>query len=276
MSEQWERRRILIWGKTRPELSKTYRETVCTGGIFEDTKTFVRLYPIPLRYMEDDQVFKKYQWIEASVAKNPRDTRPESYKIRIDDLVLGETIPAATHWHERARWVLNDRTCFSSVEALEEAQRVQRISLGLIRPATIEAITIHSFDQANKDDYWRRYQEVTNQDMFAVDVTTQHPTKPLLPPDYRFRIRFRCDDSTCRGHECAVLDWELDALYFRLRQKGDAPFDAAKKVQDKLYEICSDQHDIQFYMGNLFTHPQKFTIVGFWYPQKTLQSYMEF
>jgi hypothetical protein len=35
----WETRRILIWGKTRPELSKKHRETVCTGGVFEDTKS---------------------------------------------------------------------------------------------------------------------------------------------------------------------------------------------------------------------------------------------
>src|SRR5690349_10297784 len=62
MSGAWERRRILIWGKTRPELSRNYRETVCTGGVFEDSGRLVRLYPIPLRYLDDEKYFKKYQW----------------------------------------------------------------------------------------------------------------------------------------------------------------------------------------------------------------------
>ena len=28
--------RVLIWGKTYPELSNKYTETVCTGGVLED------------------------------------------------------------------------------------------------------------------------------------------------------------------------------------------------------------------------------------------------
>src|SRR5450755_141693 len=55
-----QKRKILIWGKTAPELSMKYYETVCTGGVLEDG-TPVRLYPIPYRYMADDDKFKKYQ-----------------------------------------------------------------------------------------------------------------------------------------------------------------------------------------------------------------------
>ena len=58
METLWQRRRILIWGKTCPELSKKYREIVCTGGVFEDTKKLVRLYPIPLRYIDDEKILK--------------------------------------------------------------------------------------------------------------------------------------------------------------------------------------------------------------------------
>ena len=68
-----ERKRILIWGKTRPELSRSYHETVCTGGVLADTRRLIRLYPIPLRYLEDDKVFRKYQWIEADIVKSDRD-----------------------------------------------------------------------------------------------------------------------------------------------------------------------------------------------------------
>src|ERR1035441_3463498 len=69
--------RILIWGKTYPELSKKYIETVCTAGVLESGKP-VRLYPITYRYLNDEQ-FKLYQWITAGIQKNPNDTRPESF-----------------------------------------------------------------------------------------------------------------------------------------------------------------------------------------------------
>src|SRR5580704_6023249 len=104
MSDAWERRRILVWGKTRPEVSRNYRETVCTGGVFEDTGRLVRLYPIPLRYLDDQKYFKKYQWITADVQPaGPRDKRPESYRIRFDRIEVGETIDTGrnSEWSER-------------------------------------------------------------------------------------------------------------------------------------------------------------------------------
>jgi len=62
-------------------------------GIFEDTKEFVRLYPNPLRFLDEEQVFKKYQWIEADVRKASRDARPESYNIRCDNITVGKSSP---------------------------------------------------------------------------------------------------------------------------------------------------------------------------------------
>src|SRR6185369_8975015 len=103
MLDTWLRRRILIWGKTRPELSKTYREIVCTGGIFADTRRLVRLYPVPLRYMDDERVFRKYQWIEAYVRRAPEDARPESFKVRADGITVLEELPSvAGNWDARA------------------------------------------------------------------------------------------------------------------------------------------------------------------------------
>src|SRR5438552_13822171 len=119
----WERKRILIWGKTRPELSKNHKETVCTGGVFEDTKTFVRLYPIPLRYLDDERYFKKYQWIEADVRKAMKDPRPESYNVRPDTIALRETIPTERgDWSRRAEWIMTPEHVFDSVTALQASR----------------------------------------------------------------------------------------------------------------------------------------------------------
>ena len=52
--------RILITVKTYPTISKTHGELVCTAGIREDG-SWVRLYPVPFRRMEDYKKFEKYQ-----------------------------------------------------------------------------------------------------------------------------------------------------------------------------------------------------------------------
>jgi hypothetical protein len=45
--------KVLIFGKTYPELSTKYVETVCTGGLLESGQP-IRLYPVPLRYLEGE------------------------------------------------------------------------------------------------------------------------------------------------------------------------------------------------------------------------------
>ena len=270
MESEWQRRRILIWGKTRPELSKKYREIVCTGGVFEDTRQLVRIYPVPLRYMDDEKIFKKYQWIEAFVKKSSSDYRPESYKIRYDGIETFETIPTKSgNWDDRAEWVMNDDNIFPSVEILQEKQRRDHTSLGLVKPAKILDIRSVRYDQGDRDRFWSHYQDAIRQMELPFDAESGHEIKPLTPPDYRFKIRFCCNGTDCqREHNFSVLDWETDALYFHLRKRGDAPHIAARKVVDKLQEICGPEKDIYFFLGNISSHPQVFSIVGFWWPKK--------
>src|SRR6266478_6463653 len=95
------KKRFLIWGKTYPELSSRYYETVCTGAVLEDG-TPIRLYPIPFRYLDEGDKFKKYQWMTAAISKNSSDPRPESYRIDCESIDLGDTIPPdADEWGKR-------------------------------------------------------------------------------------------------------------------------------------------------------------------------------
>lgn len=80
---------------------------------------------------------------------------------------------------------------------------------------------------------------------------------------------FRCADLDCRqDHEFGILDWETDALYFRLVSKGANPQEAAAAVVGKLHEICAPDKDLHFYLGNISNHQHVFTIVGLWWPKK--------
>jgi hypothetical protein len=270
-----ERKRILIWGKTRPELSRSYRETVCTGGILADTRRLIRLYPIPLRFLTDESVFSKYQWIEADIAKSTKDYRPESYRIRIDSVVVGEKVPTEDNWQLRAEWVMNPQNLHASVEALQDAQKRDKTSLGIIKPKEFVDFVAEAVPDEERNDYWLRYAQVMAQPDLPFEQEPEQTT-PLPPPDYRYRIRFRCDDPACtRVHDFGVFDWEADALYATCRRRGDTPEQARDKVLDKLRNVCGDDKDTHFFLGNIFSHQHVFTIVGLWYPKKRSHRQMD-
>src|SRR5450432_1349519 len=71
--------RILITVKTYPTLSRKYGETVCTAGIREDG-SWVRIYPVPFRRLEEEEQYKKFDWIECQLARNSTDVRPETFR----------------------------------------------------------------------------------------------------------------------------------------------------------------------------------------------------
>ncbi len=271
MEDKWQRRRILIWGKTRPELSSKYRETVCTGGVFEDDRKLVRLYPIPLRYIDDERVFKKYQWIEAYVTKATSDPRPESYKIRYDGIQTFEVIPTNKgNWNDRAQWIIHDGNIVQSVEFLQKRQQIDHTSLGLVKPLRVVKVVAQRYSQHERDEFWGNYKDALRQMDLPLDQETGREIRPLTPPDYRFKVHFRCNDERCdNDHIFSVLDWETDALYFNLRQQENSPDTAASKVVDKIRDqVCAPDKDLYFFLGNISTHPQVFTIVGFWWPKK--------
>lgn len=135
----WNRKKLLVWGKTYPEFSKTYYETVCTGAVDAETGKLVRIYPITLRYMKEP--FKTYDWVEANVERNTSDFRPESHRIQQDSIKFVDRIEADKKgWPERSKWVLGANNVFKSVEALQAAEAKDHTSLGLIKPKAISRI----------------------------------------------------------------------------------------------------------------------------------------
>lgn len=63
-----ENAKIFIVVKTYPLRSSKYIETVCTAGFREDG-SWIRLYPIPFRFCDYQNRYKKYQWIKAKIKK---------------------------------------------------------------------------------------------------------------------------------------------------------------------------------------------------------------
>ncbi len=61
-----DKERILITVKTYPTLSRKYGETVCTAGVREDG-SWIRLYPVPFRRLQETEQYSKYDWIESAI-----------------------------------------------------------------------------------------------------------------------------------------------------------------------------------------------------------------
>ena len=257
--------RILIWGKTAPELSTKYTETVCTAGVLEDGKP-VRLYPIPFRYLTAG--FSRYQWIEALIRKSENDHRPESYKIEKNSIKLCEKIrPTSDEWGKRREIIFkNPAWQFESVEHLREEQATKGTSLALIRPKEIMDIRAieRSEDEAkNFEEKLARVRADIKVKRYQLNLFEQTIPAELKHIDFqrhRISVRWRCFGSDCNVHDMQVLDWEIAELQ---RKEG------VSAALQKMREICNlAAYDLYFYLGNMFLHPTAFLIVGLWYPKR--------
>ena len=100
------RERILITVKTYPTLSRKYGETVCTAGVRADG-SWVRLYPVPFRRLEETEQYRKFDWIECDVVRSGKDPRPESsHPADFAQLVPTAHIETTDNWRERRRLLL--------------------------------------------------------------------------------------------------------------------------------------------------------------------------
>jgi hypothetical protein len=267
---RYEEKRILIWGKTAPELSRSYYETVCTGGVLEDG-TPIRLYPIDFRYLDNEDKFKKYQWITARIAKNPNDPRPESYRIDCDSIVTGATIPTDDlEWRGRREFMFQQPgwqvSWIEGEDGLLKAQKRDGTSLAVVEPRKILRVALYrrpqeeavSFEQ-KREDLLRKNEADRAQLRFCEELMPPAMKELHFVPN-RVRIDWLCQAQGCPGHSMQVMDWEVVELQ---RKKSDQ--DAVEAVQK---HMDLDKYAVRFFLGNMHLHPTRFTIVGLWYPKR--------
>jgi hypothetical protein len=265
----WERKRLLIWGKTYPEFSKSYFETVCTGAIDADTGKLIRIYPITLRYMEED--FSLYDWIEADIERNTSDFRPESYRIKQDTITRVDSIglkKPKEGWAERSKWALAPGNVFPSVAALQAAEAATHTSLGLVRPQKITRVYARKKSEGERKE-WEESREraLANRDLF-VDVETK--TQDLRFMGVQYRICFVCDDTACTcqksPHDCGIFDWGMYQLSRKLYAQNGPEY-ARAGVINKITELMdSTKRDGHFFLGNTKAHSHNFSVVGLFHP----------
>ena len=100
------REKVLITVKTYPTLSKKYGETVCTAGVRADG-TWMRIYPVPFRRLEEDEQYKKFDWIETEFIRGRSDPRPETHHpADLAKMLPVDHIGTADNWRERRELLL--------------------------------------------------------------------------------------------------------------------------------------------------------------------------
>ena len=124
--------RVLITVTTYPTLSGKYTELVCSAGLRSDG-SWIRLYPIPLRQIDEMKKFHKWEWIEVLVDKNTADRRPESYRPDTDSIRLtGEQIDSK-HWDLRVQWI-EKNGIYTDINVLINKNKESGVSLATFKP----------------------------------------------------------------------------------------------------------------------------------------------
>ena len=261
LEETWEWRKILIVVKTYPTPANRGTEVSCTAGITEDGQ-WIRLFPIPYRFLSDNQRFKKYQWIKARVMK-ASDPRVESYKIDTDSIeILDEPIPASNFWEARKNHVFPLKS--ASLCFLQETRRQYRKpTLGFFRPKRITSLDIVPEDNPE----WSESElSILNQASFFDNSSRESLEK--IP--YKFYYNFECNDASClRGHRLSCHDWEINEAYRKWhRQYG--PVEWEEKFRRRFEYEMIERNDTHFYVGTIAAHPNSWILVGLFYPRESV------
>ena len=251
---------ILIVVKTYPTPSAKSIEASCTAGITKSGE-FIRLYPIPFRFLDDTQKFKKYQEIEARI-RSASDGRPESHKVDPDSIkILGEPLSTANHWAERKSRIGHlEKHCMCCIQ--DEQQANGAPTLGFFKPHEILGLTI--------EDSSGEWTPVELEKLRQRSFWTPEDIEDLEKIPYRFKYHFRCDHAECNGHRQSCTDWEMSQSYrsWRATYGGGWQEKFIQKYETEMIE----RFDTHFYAGTVHQHPNSWILVGLWYPPKADES----
>lgn len=257
---------VLILCKTNPTPSSSYVETVCIAGMKPDG-SLIRLYPVPFRLMDEKNQFKKWQYIDILIEKNPKDHRPESHKVYIENLKIGEEVDTKAEWKVR-RQLLDKIQCYISMDEIKKLSEAKKISLALLKPKEIIKFEIKPCSETE----WTKSQRESLEQIHQIDMFNPHSSndlKMLRKIPYDFYIYFTDESSKIIKHK--IIDWEIGALYWHTYQSNDWQ----QKMQDKLNNIFSER-EVYFLMGNEHRFQHNWHIISLIYPPKQLSENFSF
>lgn len=135
-------------------------------------------------------------------------------------------------------------------------------SLALVRPKEVSRLLIERHPGWTPQEQ-RKIDRYVNQ----LDLLDPRDKKPLEPPRFRARYKYRCHESACKGHEQGVLDWEFVMLQRQLAGRPDS--EVCKELEKKfLTMMCDPKRDVAFFVGNQAKRVHVFSVLGVYYPER--------
>ncbi|RZK60287.1 MAG: hypothetical protein EOO91_01950 [Pedobacter sp.] len=268
--------KVLIAVKTYPTISSKYDELVCTAGFREDG-TWIRIYPIAFRKRDDDQQYKKYDWIELDLVKNESDFRPESYRPHSHESeikILGH-INTASNWYLRKQQAL--KKVYTNMSQLIGEAHDKKVctSLAVFKPSKFIDFTIEAVDRDwDKNKLAALERERIQGNLFK---QPENPFEVVRKLPYKFRYVF--EDDNGKVSKMMIEDWEIGQLFWNTlaSSEGDES-KAISAVKLKYYEKFTKENDLHLFLGTsqLHHYPSKnpFMIIGAFYPKLQVQTSM--
>lgn len=259
-----DKQRILITVKTYPTLSRKYGETVCTAGIREDG-SWVRMYPVPFRRLNEEQQYSKYDWVECSLTRNTSDPRPETFRPNDPrELIPVSHIGTERDWHTRRELLLKTARVYDSLDVLVSEAKLNTTSLAIFKPTRVTDFVWEAEEREWDHKKLKEMRELHSQlDLFDDNAWRQtFQVIPKLP--YSFSYKF--EDAAGTKSKLTVLDWEAGALFWNCLRNADGnEAEALAKVRQKYFDDFM-RKDLHFYLGTTqnyhFVAPNPWVIIG--------------
>ena len=263
-----ERKKVYITVKTYPTLSEKYDELVCTAGVCEDG-SWIRLYPLPFRKLDNDQKFKKWQWIEVDIERNTSDFRPESFKVlNTDNLTVIPGISEKVNWNERKRIIFKTEKAFTNKAEIIRLTKTNPPSRTLLifKPAQIIKFYAKPTEREWPQNKLDLIKEKAKQfSLFQTQEELLEEFKVVDKLPYEFRYIFTDDEGV--ESDLMIEDWEIGTLYLNCLKNANGDEEVAiEKVSQKYWDEFVKKRDIHFFLGtrlrDQLRSPNPFSIVG--------------
>jgi hypothetical protein len=264
--------RVLITVKTYPLPSRSYTELVCTAGLLNGEK-WIRMYPIPYRFLQDQQKYPKYSWIELNLTRKTDDFRPESYspKLGVDEPIkVGQHIGTDNDWAARKSYVLKE--VFTSMNELISLAKDpnHRKSLATLKPSRIVDFVIEEDEREWKQEWQDQLKQFN---MFELPAERGYK-KLVRKLPYKFSYRFFSEGDK-EPRKMMIEDWEIGALFWKCLHRTDGDEQAAVELVKQKYLEEFAEKDLYLFVGTTKQYhnvaPNPFVIIGVFYPPKTNQ-----
>lgn len=266
------REKILIAVKTYPAISEKYKELACTAGFRQDG-SWIRLYPISFRLLDQDKRYKKYQWIEVDIAPNRGDPRPESYRILdTDGIKLLNEIGTGREWEDRRKLILDNNKIYTNLKEIITLAHSNKLSLVIFKPTTILDFVVEDTEPEWPQEKIDTILNALRQgNLFEDQNFEDFKVMPKLPKKFSYRFK---DDEGIES-KLMIEDWEVGQLYWNCEKRYGK--EGVTKVREKYIDNFAKTKDLYFFLGTTREwHIRKarnpFVIIGTFHPPFVTQS----